>query len=726
MLKRISRETLFGPLVLAGLIALAMLFAGSIMLARIVDVRSIKREQTVILNGMIGKRQEIAKSMAAQLVWDEAVRHLDNHFDPAWAQDNIGKFLFDTQRITRALVLDGDNETMFAAKDGVAVPKHGLEAIQVAGAKAIATVRREEAARGASRHAGSRLSDPIQADTITLVDDEPYIVTATLVQPDFGKARIKNARAPLVVTGIMIDDDFLADFAKRYMLDALHLHPGDSRFEQNEAHTLLVDDKGKHIATMDWLPRRPGSMLLHDLTWPALAFVSIFVGIVLILYRRSWRAAQNLIASEARASHLAYHDPLTGLPNRVMFFDRLGIALDQARRGNRAVAVHCIDLDRFKEINDTFGHQIGDELIIEAARRMAAICRKGDTFARLSGDEFAIVQTEATPARSARLARRIVEAMAAPFDLSSGRIFSGCSIGTTLAVENVQDPIEAVRHADLALYRAKHNGRGQSCFFEPDMDAAVRVRREIETDLRTALADGQLRMVYQPQSNRHGVITGVEALIRWDHPERGSISPAFFVPIAEECGLIAELGMFTLRRAFEDSHRWPKLKVAINISASQLRLKNFLPQLQQLIDEVGIDPKGFELEITEGLLLGDDPVTHDTLARLRQMGFTIALDDFGTGYSSLSYLQRYPIDKIKIDRSFITNLGVEDEAEAVVLAIVKLARALKLEVIAEGVETKAQRRHLLAMGCGETQGYLLSKPVTADQIVDLKFGRLAA
>jgi EAL domain-containing protein (putative c-di-GMP-specific phosphodiesterase class I) len=232
-----------------------------------------------------------------------------------------------------------------------------------------------------------------------------------------------------------------------------------------------------------------------------------------------------------------------------------------------------------------------------------------------------------------------------------------------------------------------------------------------------------LEMAYQPQVNKRGVMMGVEALVRWTHPVRGVVPPAFFVRVAEECGLIAELGLFTLRRAFEDSRRWPDLKVAINVSANQLRMKEFLPRLSELVAELRVEPKRFELEITEGILLGDDPLTHESLRRLRQMGFSLALDDFGTGYSSLSYLQRYPINKIKIDRSFITNLGVDAEADAVVGAIVKLARALNLSVIAEGVETKDQRARLAAAGCSEIQGYLFSKPVTAGRIDQLSRSR---
>ncbi len=409
-----------------------------------------------------------------------------------------------------------------------------------------------------------------------------------------------------------------------------------------------------------------------------------------------------------------------------MFFDRLGHALDQMRRGHHRVAVHCIDLDRFKEVNDTFGHHVGDQLIQEAAKRMAAQCRASDTFARLSGDEFVVVQTHASARSAAALADRLAKTMAQPIKLGSVRIFVGCSIGVSLLAEGEIEPAEALRQADLALYRAKQTSKGHFCFYEIEMDAAVKTRRALEVDLRDALARGEIRMVYQPQVNGHGVMTGVEALARWRHPERGDIPPAYFVSIAEECGLIVELSMFTLRRAFEDSRRWEHLKVSVNLSATQLRMKDFPRRVAELVEELQVDPGQFELDITEAFLLGDDLDTQDMLRQLRDMGFALALDDFGAGFSSLSYLKRHPINRIKIDRSFVANLGVDAEADAVVNAIVQLAGALNLAVTAEGVETIEQLEQLTDAGCSEVQGFLFSRPVSASEVDRLYASRLVA
>lgn len=438
------------------------------------------------------------------------------------------------------------------------------------------------------------------------------------------------------------------------------------------------------------------------------------------------KAHTEIAASEARSRHLAYHDALSGLPNRLLLEARLGQALDTLRRKGAAFAVHCIDLDQFKGVNDTFGHHVGDELIRGAARRLASVCRRIDTIARLGGDEFAIVQADATPVSAGALAERLVKLLAEPIVLSTGQVHIGCSVGVTLVQDSSIEPIEALRQADLSLYRSKEGGRSRYTFFEPNMDSAVRARRGLQSDLRQALANGGLDLAYQPQMDALGAMVGVEALVRWRHPKRGAISPSVFVPLAEECGLIAELGAFVMKRAFEDGVRWPNLKVAINVSAHQVRLRGFAAQTAALARQMNAKPSQFELELTEGVLLGDDPTTQATLGELRRIGFSLALDDFGTGYSSLSYLQRYPIDKIKIDQSFVANLGIDDEAVAVVEAIVRLARALNLRVIAEGVETDVQRRRLSEVGCGEVQGYLFGKPMPAAAIDRLVAKRAAA
>ena len=720
---KVLKADFFWPLAILSFVGMTLLVGTVFTLVRQFDVAEREREQAVVANGLLGRVDEMAAMVVPQTAWDEAVHNLDNRFDVEWARKNIGQFLSQTDGFDESFVLDARDRPVFAFAGATQVAFDRYEPFAAGARSLVLAVRAAEARRGPPQvptSSAGALAPPIQASALASVRGQVHILTATLVQPDFGEYRPRGPQAPVVVTGKVIDAAVLQGFAKRYMLTDLTLASPDARLPADRARAALRDGRGGPIAMLTWTPQNPGKALLHNLVLPILMVVAALGVVALFLYRRSRRMAQGLIASEARASHLAYYDALTGLPNRVLFFDRLGQALDQTRRGGARIAVHALDLDRFKEVNDTFGHLVGDELIQEAARRMSALCRAGDTFARLSGDEFALVQDNATAASAAALASRLVEAMNAPFDLAAGRLFVGCSVGVSLLDEGAPDPAESLRQADLALYRAKSAGGMQYCLFEIEMDAAVKMRRALEADLRAALADGKLEMAYQPQVDRRGVMTGVEALVRWSHPERGMVAPSFFVPIAEECGLIVELGLFTLRRTFEDSRRWPGLKIAVNVSANQIRMKDFVATVRALVDEFAVDPRRFELEITEGVLLGDDPTIHETLKQLRHMGFSLALDDFGTGYSSLSYLQRFPVTKIKIDRTFIANLGVDTESDAVVGAIVKLARALNLGVIAEGVETREQRDRLAAAGCGEVQGFLYSRAVPAGEIDRLR------
>lgn len=719
-----SKSDFFLPLAGLAVVATAIVIGGVLALTHAFDVSARRHEEAMVAAGLKSQRAELAGRVVPQAVWDDAVLNLALKPSAAWAADNVGSYLHNALGFDGAFVVGADDRPLFAYEEGKPAPIERFGALASITPTMISKIRQREARRGRVRT--SDFAATIQDTDLVVVGGQPEVVVATLVAPDFGANGLSPTRSAIVFTTRKLDEGLVRYVGRRYLLIGAHVHHGDLRGEPDQAHVLLADNAGRPIATLDWTPGRPGQMLLGRIIAPLLAVMIFLAGAAVWLARRTHRMAQGLVASEARAAHLAYYDPLTGLPNRVLLTDRLGLALQQARRTGRGVAVHIIDLDRFKEVNDTYGHHVGDELIAEAARRMAAECRGADTFARLSGDEFAIVQTDASAAAAAALAGRLVRRMAEPVDLGAGRLFVGCSIGISVVGRAEVEPSEALRQADLALYRAKDGGRGQYALFEVEMDAAIKMRRAIELDLREALAKGELTMAYQPQVDRHGVMTGVEALVRWNHPVRGPVSPALFVPIAEECGLIVDLGFFTLRQVFLDSRRWRRLKVGINISAAQLRMKDFLRRLSDLVVETMADPRQYELEITEGLLLGDDPMIHETLRSLRQMGFGLALDDFGTGFSSLSYLQRFPISKIKIDRSFVANLGVDEEAEAVVSAIVKLARALKLGVIAEGVETLDQRQRLAQAGCSEIQGFLFSQPVPADQIEGQEEIRLSA
>lgn len=712
-----SRARVFWPITLFAVVMLAGLIAAGMGLARNFDEAATQREQTVVQNGIAQRVDEIAALVLPQVVWDDAVRNLDNRFDLAWAQKNIGIYLDKSNNFHASYILNANNVSVFAYSEGQHLPGSAYESIAAGAAPLVQAVRAAETRRRESIRQEALLGAPVQASSIVSKGGDAHILTATLVQPDFASAVPSKQHAPILVTDVAIDAKFLTLFAKRFLLAGLHVHPGDSAFEPDEAHVPLRDHFGHYVATIDWLPQKPGTRLLKQAGIPGLALVLLLTCLVLYFFRRGVEVTEGLVKSEARAAHLVFHDALTGLPNRPNFIANLDKTLQQMRQNDVPFALLCIDLDRYREISETHGHKAGDEFVEEAARRLLARCRPSDVLARFEADEFGLLLKAASPEIAADLTDRLCAEMAKPMELSFGLVLAGCSVGVAMiAADDGATAAEGLRHADLALNAAKRCARGHFCLYEQEMDAIVKNRRALETDLSKALAQDRLELHYQPQVNRRGFITGVEALVRWNHAERGYISPALFIPIAERSDLILKIGMFTLRRAFFDSARWPGLKIAINVSAVQIQSENFLTRLAALVEEMNVDPRRFELEITEGVLIDDNPKTHDRLRALRDLGFELALDDFGTGYSSLSYLRRYPVNKLKIDRSFVTNLGADQTANAVVSAIVKLARALKLSVIAEGVETAQQREELAHVGCFDVQGFLFSRAVPAAEI----------
>ncbi len=418
--------------------------------------------------------------------------------------------------------------------------------------------------------------------------------------------------------------------------------------------------------------------------------------------------------SEARMRHLAHHDMLTGLPNRLLLDERLSQALEEAGRHGGSVAVLCLDLDRFKPVNDLMGHSAGDQVLVEVAARLSGLLRTGDMLARLGGDEFAVVL--ALPddrGFGPRLAQRIVDGLAQPFDVGSRQVTIGGSVGLAMAPQDGTDGATLLRLADIAMYRAKEEGRGTFRLFEAAMDEQLRSRRTLEVDLRRAIAAGEMELHYQPIVGcTDGALLGFEALVRWNHPARGRIAPGDFIPLAEECGLIVPLGMWVLETACREAASWMlPLRIAVNMSPAQFHHPELSRQVDDILAASGLSPARLEIEVTEGFLIDNPDGALAVLSGIKARGVRISLDDFGTGYSSLSYLQRFPFDKIKIDRSFVQGLGQSDQADAIVRAVIAMAGSLKLTVTAEGVETREQLATLQAQLCDQVQGYLTGMPL---------------
>jgi diguanylate cyclase (GGDEF)-like protein/PAS domain S-box-containing protein len=429
--------------------------------------------------------------------------------------------------------------------------------------------------------------------------------------------------------------------------------------------------------------------------------------------------------AEERVQYLAYYDALTGLPNRTLLGDRLTKALADARRQKYKIALLFLDIDRFKDINDSLGHSVGDLFLQEVAERIKSFAREQDTVARLGGDEFLVMLTHIEDISDAAVAaERLMDAMTAEFVVEGHPLNVSCSVGISIFPQHGADGEALMKNADAAMYSVKENGRNNYRFFIEDMNAQVAERLSLENGLRKALDKNEFFLVYQPQMDiATKMITGLEALIRWQHPSLGLVPPDKFIGIAENSGLIVPIGEWVLRTACRQAKKWqdegiPALSVAVNVSAVQFRQTGFCELIQRVLRETELDPQYLELELTESLLFAKADVTISVLKELKSMGLTLAIDDFGTGYSSLSYLKRFPVGKLKIDRSFVRDIAVNPDDAAITTAIISMAKSLNLKVVAEGVENEAQMSFLRAHQCDAVQGYYFGRPLAVEDVAD--------
>jgi diguanylate cyclase (GGDEF)-like protein len=528
---------------------------------------------------------------------------------------------------------------------------------------------------------------------------------------------------------LMFDADTRLVFCNQRYLDMYRLSsnlakPGcalrDLLDQRMEAGTFSGDPE-EYIATL--LERVAGGKTSYDTC--KLADRRVFSIVNKPMAGGGWIATHEDITerqrAEERIAHLAGHDALTDLPNRTLLRTQLEYELKRVKRGE-CLAVLCLDLDYFKGVNDTLGHPVGDELLKVVADRLRGCVRELDTIARLGGDEFAIIMTALRqPSDAAALAKRVRDSIAQPYLIDGHQIVVDISIGISIAPIDAIEPDQLLKNADMALYGAKADGRGTFRFFEAEMDARMQARRTLEMDLRKALHHEEFELYYQPLVNlQTNEISVYEALLRWHHPTRGLISPAEFIPVAEETGLIIPLGEWVFRKACQQTVNWPDhVKVAVNLSPAQLKNRNVVRMVKSALEDSGMAGNRLQLEITESVLMQNTFATLATLHELRKLGIQIAMDDFGTGYSSLSYLRSFPFDKIKIDRSFIDDLSNGAEPLAIVNAVAGLAKCLNMVSTAEGVETQQQLEQLLSVGCTEMQGYLFSRARPACEIEEL-------
>ncbi|WP_196263609.1 bifunctional diguanylate cyclase/phosphodiesterase [Microvirga terrestris] len=721
------------PVVLVAFTTLSM-GAGAILWAvnRSNDI-SAERQLRTTEASIRAAVQELAQQQEMVAIWDDAVVELSKRsLDLKWVDANFGIWLNKTFGQDEIYILDERNEPLVATVGPNRVPAQEYERVRASVSDLIAGIR---GIPNSLHHA--HVIDPARASYLKTghaihdahlleLNGRPAAVSVMKIIPESEDVPYPHGREFLLLGIRFLDGSFITQLSEQNLIDGLRFSNTDTP-QLGEVSVPVKSDVGHLIGYFIWNPDLPGDRVLRSVgpvMAAAAAMILLLLGALVRRLRQSTRTLEKTVlelkASEAQAHHLAFHDVLTGLPNRALFEDRLNHTIARMRDGER-VAVMMLDLDRFKHVNDTLGHHAGDSLIQEFAARLSKLVKGEVIITRLGGDEFAIVQTltSGTDAPQA-LCERILAASTQPYNVLGNQIFVSASIGLVLAPDAGLDRIDLLRKADIALYRAKGEGRNCYRLFTPEMDETISASRVIEEDLRAALATGEgLEVAYQPQISQGGSVVGVEALARWRHPTRGYIQPSQFIPVAEQTGLIVPLGEWILRQACHASRRWPDLFVSVNLSPVQFRSNNFASRLISIVRECGGHPHRIELEVTEGVLLEEDARTTDALRKLRESGFRIALDDFGTGYSSLGYLHRFEVDKIKIDRSFTQSLGEGGKAATVIRAIVALGHAMSITVTAEGVETETQRNFLDTAGCNEMQGFLFSKAVPEEQIMRL-------
>jgi diguanylate cyclase len=716
-----ARLSVVVPIGVIVAVAIVCIVVAVLSSAQRADVVAVDHEKQLFSRAISNYGDRVLREVESVASSEGAIQNIRRAFDPEWAKQRVGAWLetyFDHDYI---FIFDRKDDLVFSVVGHRPADTQWFASARPGLISVVDYMRgRDPNLRDAFRlnqTTGARGGTHRQTAVIRRLTGRPAIVAAVAVGPADGIPASLDNVAPIIMSVKFIDDSALASIKTQLRLTNLRkiehdpVPPGDLVYD-------LSDPDGNAIARFAWTPKQPGAEIVHNVVPFIAVAITGFALLAAFVLRYMRRTAAAIAAGESRLRHLAMHDPLCGLPNRIFFSERLEAVIDEVRGGTAPAAVFYIDLDHFKDVNDTLGHHVGDELIRNVTLRLSHTLRGGDLVARLGGDEFAVISSIAGDSEQMMgLAQRIIGAICAPYIINSQNIIIGASIGIAVIDEKCGTATDIMRYADMALYRAKNEGRNRACIYDAAMDADLSSRKLLEADLREAIDNDRLRLVYQPVVNKSGEkVIGVEALCRWTHPTRGEIPPSEFIAIAEHSGLIIELGNWVLRRACIDGKAWPDLLVAVNVSSLQFRRIDFVEVVERILQETRFEPGRLELELTESVLLGNVDTAEIAMMRLKALGVRLALDDFGTGYSSLLYLRRFPFDKLKIDRSFVLSIEKAADAAAIVHAIVSLGRGLGMNVTAEGVETADQQLFLRAAGVHSMQGFRFGRPVTVAEI----------
>lgn len=712
------------PMVLV-MLGLALLLLGvTVYSGRTMDEDAIARQQALIDNAFTTRLNRAVGELRSVAWWDDTVKYTaPETFDTAWLDREIGSYMNESYHHDRLIIFDEQNRPIYVYGEGTGLGTPKL-ATDIAATRDVLRQARggpDISPRIETTAAKDQLYEIGQTDNrkysrgfgaIISIDGKPAVATALLITPSYDVAKTSPTRR-VVLSIIDITQPVLTDIGRSALMPDLSFKLAkDRRLGSFELDT----DEGKYLARINWTPKQPGTEMVRRVLPGILAVIGAALVFLMILMIRLVASTKQLAAREADARFLADHDALTGLPNRRRLETLFVAHFEDSHPMRHRVAVACVDLDRFKDINDTLGHNAGDELIKAVAARLQSKLRLDDTLARLGGDEFAIMRPVFGDKDVSALSDMIADCFSESFAVMGHLIEANASTGLAFATRDNSFG-DTIKRADIALYDAKANGRGRMSQFTTAMADEIEHRHAIQVDLKRALAARELTLAYQPiVEATSGAVTSVEALLRWNSPTHGYVPPDLFVSIAEEVGLMAELGRFVIERAIEDAQRWPDLTTAINISPAQLRSATILSDLLEPARKFGVSPSRLTIEITESVLMSSDDRTLRVLNELKRHGFTLALDDFGTGYSSLAYIRDFPFDKLKIDRSFVQGLSESERALAIVEGVVKFGKILGREIVAEGIETEDEMAAMQRAGATHLQGYLFSRALPAEHI----------
>ncbi|HEX7856630.1 MAG TPA: EAL domain-containing protein [Sphingobium sp.] len=636
----------------------------------------------------------VAHDLQDYAMWDEAVRHIVLHFDPAWIDDNVTAYLGRAQGYSHVLVIAPDNRSRYVFSKGRRSQDDPVPKLGTAFAESLSAVRRMKASR-----------QPILSG-FSAQDGHLYLYSVGAIVPLTGKIGLPPGERQVLAIVQEVDAGFIERIRKTNQLPTLTIRP-------DRGVVAFRDLRGRALAYIDTHLRTPGTALRDQILPGLLAIGLLASAIAAFLVRQGSESIASLRSSQDRALHHAGHDPLTGLPNRRVLLDGVRAKLD----AGKAVNLIYMDLDGFKEVNDLYGHRAGDELLQEATARIVRAAGNIALVARMGGDEFAVLHRGVEAHETAALARQIIDVFTTTFAIAGAHVQVGISLGVvTTPAHCDHDVDELMRRADVAMYSAKSRGKNRWDRYEPGMDEGHDVRKRLEHDLRAAIAANRIEVAYQPiVSTRTGEIVCVEALARWTHPTEGMIAPDIFIPLAEMTGLIGALGEQVLTKACRAVAPYG-LDLSVNLSPAQFWDAHLVETIAAVLTTEGFPAERLELEITENYLLRRPDAAASVIDELRRLGIRIALDDFGSGFASIGYLRQLKFDRLKIDKQFLSDATADANAAELLVAIVALGRALRLEITAEGVETQEQSALVRACGCHRAQGWLHGRPVAAEKL----------